>query len=101
MDLTKAQLFQALASEVVVDGELVPNPYRTWAEIDPALPAEPIQVFGPPPTSGTRDAFVELVMHEGCITFPAIAASTRIASPQSAPACARTARSSKLARTTT
>lgn len=74
MDLSKAQLFQALASEVAVDGKLVPNPYRTWNEIDPALPAQPIQVFGPPPTSGTRDAFVELVMHEGCLAFPPIAA---------------------------
>jgi phosphate transport system substrate-binding protein len=73
-DLTKAQLFQALASEVEVDGKLVPNPYKSWNEIDPALPAEPIQVFGPPPTSGTRDAFVELVMLEGCAEFPAIAA---------------------------
>ena len=74
MDLTKAQLFQALASEVEIDGKLVPNPYRNWNEIDPALPDQAIQVFGPPPTSGTRDAFVELVLHEGCLTFPAIAA---------------------------
>jgi phosphate transport system substrate-binding protein len=43
-------------------------------EIDPALPDTPIQVFGPPPTSGTRDAFVELVMHEGCGAFAAIEA---------------------------
>jgi phosphate transport system substrate-binding protein len=74
LDLSKAQIFQALASEVEVDGQIVPNPYKNWNEIDAALPAEPIQVFGPPPTSGTRDAFVELVMHEGCEAFPAIAA---------------------------
>jgi phosphate transport system substrate-binding protein len=74
MDFTKAQIFQALASEVAVDGEIVANPYTRWNEIDPSLPDEPIQVFGPPPTSGTRDAFVELVMQEGCETFPAIAA---------------------------
>jgi phosphate transport system substrate-binding protein len=74
LDLSKAQFFQALASEVEVDGQIVPNPYKNWNEIDAALPAEPIQVFGPPPTSGTRDAFVELVMHEGCEAFPAIAA---------------------------
>lgn len=74
MDLTKPQLFQALASEVEVDGQIVANPYKAWNEIDPALPAEPIQIFGPPPTSGTRDAFVELVMHAGCAEFPAIAA---------------------------
>jgi len=74
LDLTKAQIFQALASEVEIDGAIVANPYKMWSEIDPALPATPIQVFGPPPTSGTRDAFVELVMHEGCNEFPIIAA---------------------------
>jgi phosphate transport system substrate-binding protein len=74
LDVTKAQLFQALASEVEVDGAIAANPYTTWDQIDPSLPAEPIQVFGPPPTSGTRDAFVELVMLEGCAEFPAIAA---------------------------
>ena len=74
LDLTKAQIFQALASEVEIDGQIVPNPYKSWNEIDASLPAEPIQVFGPPPTSGTRDAFVELVMLEGCEAFPAIAA---------------------------
>jgi phosphate transport system substrate-binding protein len=74
MDLTKAQLFQALASDVAVDGEIVPNPYRNWSEIDPSLPDQQIQVFGPPPTSGTRDAFVELVMMEGCEAFEAVTA---------------------------
>ncbi|WP_404406456.1 PstS family phosphate ABC transporter substrate-binding protein [Pelagibacterium halotolerans] len=74
MDLTKAQLFQALAAEVEVDGEVVANPYTNWSEIDPSLPNFEITVFGPPPTSGTRDAFVELVMEEGCAEFPAIAA---------------------------
>lgn len=74
LDLTKAQIFQALASEVEVNGEIVANPYKNWNEIDASLPATPITVFGPPPTSGTRDAFVELVMLEGCEEFPAIAA---------------------------
>ena len=74
LSLTKAQIYQALASEVEVDGEIVANPYRNWSDIDPSLPEAPIQVFGPPPTSGTRDAFVELVMLEGCETFEAIAA---------------------------
>src|SRR5688500_5843600 len=55
--LTKAQVFQALAAEVEVNGEVVANPYKMWSEIDPALPAAAITVFGPPPTSGTRDAF--------------------------------------------
>lgn len=74
MALTEAQIFQALAAQVEVDGEIVANPYTRWNEIDPSLPDTEITVFGPPPTSGTRDAFVELVMHDGCETFPAIAA---------------------------
>ncbi|HUF55706.1 MAG TPA: substrate-binding domain-containing protein [Thermohalobaculum sp.] len=74
LDLTKAQLFQALAAQVEVDGEIVDNPYTNWSEIDSALPDRPITVFGPPPTSGTRDAYVELVMEEGCEEFEAIAA---------------------------
>ncbi|MEP5518130.1 MAG: substrate-binding domain-containing protein [Bauldia litoralis] len=71
---TKAQLFQALAAEVEVDGEVVANPYKKWSEIDSSLPDFEITVFGPPPTSGTRDAWVELVMEEGCEEFPAIEA---------------------------
>ena len=74
MDLTKAQIFQALAAQVEVDGEIVDNPYTNWSQIDASLPDMAITVFGPPPTSGTRDAFVELVMHAGCAAFPAIAA---------------------------
>jgi phosphate transport system substrate-binding protein len=70
--LTKAQLFKALAAEIELDGEIVANPYRSWNEIDASLPATPITVFGPPPTSGTRDAFVELVMVPGCEAFAAI-----------------------------
>jgi len=74
IELTKAQLFQALAAEVEVNGEVVANPYKLWNEIDPSLPSSPITVFGPPPTSGTRDAFVELVMQPGCNSFEAIKA---------------------------
>jgi phosphate transport system substrate-binding protein len=74
LNLTKAQIFQALAAEVEVDGKIVANPYKNWNEIDPSLPSQPITVFGPPPTSGTRDAFVELVMLVGCGQFEAIKA---------------------------
>jgi len=73
-DVTRTQLFLALAKTVPQNGQLVPNPYRSWNEIDPSLPAERIEVLGPPPTSGTRDAFVELVMDKGCETLPEIAA---------------------------
>jgi phosphate transport system substrate-binding protein len=74
VSLTKAQLFQALAAEVEVDGQIVDNPYTNWSEIDSSLPDAEITVFGPPPTSGTRDAWVELVMEEGCEAFAAIEA---------------------------
>lgn len=65
-DLTLQQVYLALAAKVPVDGALVDNPYKMWSDIDAALPATPILAFGPPPTSGTRDAFVELAMHVGC-----------------------------------
>ena len=65
-NLTKAQIWMALAKQVPVDGKLVDNPYKKWNEIDASLPNEPIVVYGPPPTSGTRDAFVELVMDAAC-----------------------------------
>ncbi len=72
LTLTEAQIFQALAAEVEVDGEIVANPYTRWNQIDASLPDAEIVVLGPPPTSGTRDAFVELVMHDGCNEFTAI-----------------------------
>ena len=68
--LTRRSLFLALAREVPKDGKLVPNFYRRWKEIDPKLPDLPIEVYGPPPSSGTRDAFVELVMEAGCKQVP-------------------------------
>ncbi|HEV8391023.1 MAG TPA: PstS family phosphate ABC transporter substrate-binding protein [Dongiaceae bacterium] len=73
-DVTRKQIWQALAKQVPVNGKLVDNPYKTWAEIDPSLPNEKIEVLGPPPTSGTRDAFVELVMDKGCEEFPEVKA---------------------------
>lgn len=67
--LTKPQIFLALAREVPVKGKLEANPYKTWKQVDASLPDVAIEVYGPPPTSGTRDAFVEMVMHEGCKEF--------------------------------
>lgn len=70
LSLTKKQLFLALANKVPAkDGSLVTNPYKMWNEVDASLPAQKIEVYGPPPTSGTRDAFVEMVMEEGCKAF--------------------------------
>ena len=70
--LTRKDIFLALAKQVpgAADGELVDNPYRSWREVNPALPDLEIEVLGPPPTSGTRDAFVELAMEGGCSAIP-------------------------------
>ncbi len=67
--LTRMDLFLALAKQVPnPDGSetLVDNPYKAWNEINPALPSSKIEVLGPPPTSGTRDAFAELALEGGC-----------------------------------
>jgi len=65
-DLTLGEIYLALGAQVPVNGEWVDNPYKMWNEINADLPAVEILAYGPPPTSGTRDAFVELAMHEGC-----------------------------------
>ena len=75
--LTRKDLFLALAKEVpAADGseKLVPNPYKTWKEVNGDLPDIKIEVLGPPPTSGTRDAFVELAMEAGAKKFDWLAA---------------------------
>ena len=66
LNLTREQIYNALAAKVVKDGEIVDNPNQNWSDVDASLPNTKIEVLGPPPTSGTRDAFVELVMEEAC-----------------------------------
>lgn len=74
--LTKYEVYQALAKELYSDATktFVPNPNTMWNQINPALPATKIDVMGPPPTSGTRDAFIELVMEKGAVDAPALKA---------------------------
>ncbi|MGF1611743.1 MAG: substrate-binding domain-containing protein [Kiloniellales bacterium] len=86
LDLTKGQIYLALAAQVPQDGKMVANPYTRWSEIDPSLPDMKIQVFGPPPTSGTRDAFVELAMEAGCEEFDEVKALDKDAMKE---ACSR------------
>jgi len=68
LNLSPKTVYEALAA----------NPYgneqtaQTWADVDPSLPAQPILVYGPPSTSGTRDALKELVLEAGCDTNPAM-----------------------------
>lgn len=71
-DLSLRHVFLALAKDVPnPDGSetLVANPYTNWNQIDASLPDVTIRVLGPPPTSGTRDAFVELAMEGGAKKF--------------------------------
>lgn len=75
MKVTRKQIYQALAKDVPdSSGKIVANPYKMWSDIDPSLPKVKIEVLGPPPTSGTRDAFVELVMDTGCGSFDVLKA---------------------------
>ena len=78
LNLTKRQIFLALAKQVPEGnkegGNLVDNPNKKWSDIDPNLPNKKIEVLGPPPTSGTRDAFNELAIEGGCKTFPKLKA---------------------------
>jgi phosphate transport system substrate-binding protein len=72
LKLTRKDIFLALARDVPDPSgaeKLIPNPYKTWKDVNPALPAKTIEVLGPPPTSGTRDAFVELAMEGGAKKF--------------------------------
>lgn len=75
MEITTLEIYKALAKDVPNDdGSTTPNPYTMWNEINPAFPAVKIEVLGPPPTSGTRDAFAELALESGCKTFDWVAA---------------------------
>lgn len=69
LDLSERDMFLALSAKVPnkAGTDLIDNPYKTWKDVNSSLPAQPILVMGPPPTSGTRDAFVELSMWDGCM----------------------------------
>nr|VFK04083.1 MAG: phosphate ABC transporter substrate-binding protein, PhoT family [Candidatus Kentron sp. H]VFK04658.1 MAG: phosphate ABC transporter substrate-binding protein, PhoT family [Candidatus Kentron sp. H]VFK05965.1 MAG: phosphate ABC transporter substrate-binding protein, PhoT family [Candidatus Kentron sp. H] len=71
-ELTRKEIFLALGKQVPDPhtGKLSDNPNRTWKDVNAALPASKIEVLGPPPTSGTRDAFAELALGSGAKAFP-------------------------------
>jgi phosphate transport system substrate-binding protein len=73
MAMNKHWVYMALAKELPSRGRLIANPFTRWRQIDPSLPDVKIDVMGPPPTSGTRDAFVEIVMEKGATVFPYMA----------------------------
>lgn len=70
LGLSPKTIYEALAAQPY--GK--PQTAKTWKDVDPKLPAEPILVYGPPSTSGTRDALKELILHVGCDTDPAMKA---------------------------
>ena len=71
MKISRKDLFLALAKDVPsgIGESLIANPYKTWKDVNPSLPDIKIEVLGPPPTSGTRDAFAELALEGGCMKF--------------------------------
>lgn len=75
LNLTLKDIFLALAKQIPdpakpESGTLVDNPYKTWDQVNPTLPKTKIEVLGPPPSSGTRDAFAELALEGGCQQIP-------------------------------
>ncbi|MEM7068740.1 MAG: substrate-binding domain-containing protein [Pseudomonadota bacterium] len=75
MNITRQQIFLALAKEIPgKDGKMIPNPHQNWSDIDPSLPNIKIEVLGPPPTSGTRDAFAEIALEGGAKKIEVLAA---------------------------
>jgi len=80
LELTTKDIYLALAKMVPnSDGSetFIDNPYKTWSDVNPDLPDAKIEVLGPPPTSGTRDAFAELALEGGCKTFPWVKALSK------------------------
>lgn len=69
---TPAEWFNALAAEIVVDGEVVANPNTNWNQVNPDLPDQPILAFIPGTKHGTREVFEEKVMHTGCVDAGAL-----------------------------
>jgi phosphate transport system substrate-binding protein len=73
MKLTRKDVYLALAKQIPDPANpqtLIANPNKTWKDVNPSLPAAKIEVLGPPPTSGTRDSFAELILENGCSTYP-------------------------------
>jgi len=73
--LSSDDLYRALARQVPAaddSGKLVTNPYSNWRQISPDLPDLPIRVYGPPPTSGTRDILAERLLHQACLQQPTL-----------------------------
>ena len=85
MELSRKDIYLALAKMVPgPDGKMIENPNKTWKDVNSALPATKIEVLGPPPTSGTRDAFAELAMQKGAEQIADIKALRKMKADQKA-----------------
>ncbi|WP_304166960.1 substrate-binding domain-containing protein [Phenylobacterium aquaticum] len=73
-DFKLEQIYRGLAAQLPAGTGFAKNGAKTWNQVDPALPGDPILVYGPPPTSGTRDAFLELALEKGARKLPAMEA---------------------------
>ena len=83
LELSRKDIYLALAMLVPgPDGKLIDNPNKTWKDVNPSLPAKKIEVLGPPPTSGTRDAFAELALEGGARQFADIKALRKMKADQ-------------------
>ncbi|CAA0088563.1 Protein SphX [Halioglobus japonicus] len=83
LTLSLTDVYLALAKDIPgPDGKLIPNPNQTWKDVNPSLPATRIEVLGPPPTSGTRDAFAELAMAGGAEGLPDLKALSELGAEQ-------------------
>ncbi len=72
ISLSRRDVYLALAKKIPnPDGSetFIDNPYQKWSDVNPELPEVDIELLGPPPTSGTRDAFAELALEGGCDSF--------------------------------
>ena len=83
LQLSLKDIYLALAKDIPgPDGKLMPNPNKSWKDVNPSLPATKIEVLGPPPTSGTRDAFAELAMAGGAKMIPELKALSGLGADQ-------------------
>lgn len=74
LGLSRGQLFAALAAQMEKDGRIVSNATSRWSELGPELPAQPILIMAPEPNTVAESALRDLVMAQGCLGWPAIAA---------------------------
>ncbi len=77
INISRKELFLALADTIPIKGKLIKNPYQKWSDVNPSLPDVSIELYGPASTSGTRDEFDQIVMENSCGNFPEYARAKR------------------------